>query len=107
MSAATGTIVLFRPQVRSIACVGDGGAVTYGMLGPGSHLCENVGRCHRSNHIFFVLDFFDGLYCQKCYDPDCCRFRSPWLPLPPEAWQREALVDLIQSCEFGDGGGGM
>ena len=43
--------------------------------GPGSHYCENVGRCHRSNHNFFVVNFLEGVFAQKCYDPDCSHFR--------------------------------
>ena len=51
--------------------------------GPGSHYCENIGRCHASNHVFFVISLSEGQYAQKCYDPDCAHFRSAWMPLPP------------------------
>ena len=61
----------FPLQVRSVAYCGDGGTVTYGMIGPGSHFCTHIGRMHRSNHIYLLLDFATGGYCQKCYDPDC------------------------------------
>lgn len=54
------------------------------MIGPGSHYCENMGRPHASNHVFFVADFHRGAYAQKCHDPDCARFRSGWMPLPRE-----------------------
>lgn len=54
-----------------MAYCGDGGTVTYGMIGPGSHFCTHIGRMHRSNHIYLLLDFATGGYCQKCYDPDC------------------------------------
>jgi hypothetical protein len=50
--------------------------------GPGSHYCENKGRCHASNHVFFVVSLRDGQFAQKCYDPDCSHFRSAWMPLP-------------------------
>ena len=52
--------------------------------GPGSHYCENVGRCHASNHAYIVLSLCSGQYAQKCYDPDCAGFRSAWMPLPPD-----------------------
>ena len=50
--------------------------------GPGSHYCENIGRCHASNHVFFVLDLAAGRCAQKCHDPECASFRSAWTPLP-------------------------
>lgn len=43
--------------------------------GPGSHFCENIGRDHQSNCIYFLLDLAAGMYCQKCYDPDCAHYR--------------------------------
>ena len=46
------------------------------VTGPGGHFCENVGRNHRSNYIFFVINFSDGVFCQKCHDPECRDFRS-------------------------------
>ena len=58
--------------------------------GPGSHYCENVGRCHRHNHAFFVLSLREGQFAQKCYDPDCAGFRSAWMPLPPDLVLRTA-----------------
>lgn len=54
-----------------MAYCGEGATVSYGMIGPGSHVCDRVGRAHRSNHVYFLLDFLRGQYCQKCYDPDC------------------------------------
>lgn len=57
---------------------GDGARVSYAMLGPASHWCGHVRRCHRSNHVYLVLDFQDGCWCQKC-------FGEP-LPMAPGAW---------------------
>ncbi|GIL66172.1 hypothetical protein Vafri_19775, partial [Volvox africanus] len=74
-------------QVRSMAYCGEGASVTYGMIGPGSHFCDRIGRRHRSNHVFFLLDFLRGCYCQKCYDPECAGWRSEWNAMPPETWQ--------------------
>ncbi len=71
-------------RARTLAFCGGGARVAYSMIGPGSHYCENIGRPHTSNHVFFVADFLAGSYTQKCHDPDCSRFRSTWMPLPPE-----------------------
>lgn len=65
--------------------------MSYSLLGPGSHACLVAERSHRSNHVFFVLDFASGIYCQKCHDPECAGRRSPWVPLPLPVWQRERL----------------
>ncbi|KAL4429588.1 hypothetical protein ABPG77_008637 [Micractinium sp. CCAP 211/92] len=71
-------------RARTLAFCGAGATVAYSMIGPGSHFCENMGRAHTSNHVFFVADLVKGAYAQKCHDPDCARFRSGWMPLPPE-----------------------
>ncbi|CAL8469241.1 g8782 [Coccomyxa elongata] len=78
--------------VRTIAHCGTDGLVAYSMLGPGSHYCENIGRCHASNHVFFVVSLSEGQYAQKCYDPDCAHFRSAWMPLPPHLLLRPELA---------------
>lgn len=65
-----------------MAYIGEGGTVTYGMIGHGSHWCSNIGRAHKSNHVYFMVDFATGGFCQKCYDPDCagewCQVRLRW-----------------------------
>ncbi|EIE21146.1 hypothetical protein COCSUDRAFT_43486 [Coccomyxa subellipsoidea C-169] len=80
--------------VRTIAHCGTAGLVAYSMLGPGSHWCENIGRCHASNHVFFVVSMSEGQYAQKCYDPDCAHFRSAWMPLPPHLLLSPDSVNL-------------
>ncbi|KAI8465538.1 MAG: hypothetical protein J3K34DRAFT_461346 [Monoraphidium minutum] len=102
--------------VRTVAYCGDDGAVAYSLIGPGSHACLRLERSHRSNHVFFVLDFATGQFCQKCHDPECWGYRSPWMPLPPEVWRRGALAHLVaaraaamveaQQAAAGGGGGG-
>jgi Herpesviridae UL52/UL70 DNA primase len=44
--------------------------------------CGNVGRQHRSNGIFLVVDRTAGAWWQKCYDVECRGYRSPAMPLP-------------------------
>ncbi|GAB4822102.1 hypothetical protein N2152v2_009148 [Parachlorella kessleri] len=62
-------------RARTLAFCGYQGTVAYSMIGPGSHYCENIGRLHQSNHVFFVVNFTIGMFAQKCHDPDCCHFR--------------------------------
>ncbi|KAK8964287.1 hypothetical protein KSP40_PGU003773 [Platanthera guangdongensis] len=44
--------------------------------------CERIGREHKSNHVMYVVDFQRAGYYQKCHDPDCKGYRSPFRPLP-------------------------
>ena len=44
--------------------------------------CENIGRAHKSNHIYWVVDVTNGSYCQRCHDPECRFFSSQKRPLP-------------------------
>ena len=92
--------------MRTIAYCGEGGTVSYSVVGPGGRHCDNVGRTHRSNFVYFVLDFASGLFCHKCHDPECAGFRSPWLPLPQEVWCQEDILPLLQARGGGGGGGG-
>jgi hypothetical protein len=84
-------------HVRSWASL-DGGALLLLNLRDNRY-CGNVGRAHRSNGVFYVVDVQHGAWYQKCYDPDCRQYRSPAAPLPPHLcglWQPPA----------GEGGGG-
>jgi len=47
--------------------------------------CENIGRAHRSNHVFYVVDLRAKLAFQKCYDPG----------------KKQASLDLL-SCLLSD-----
>lgn len=46
--------------------------------------CFNIGRAHKSNHIFLVTDLSQGEVRQHCHDQDCRRsnYRSPPIRLP-------------------------
>ncbi|CAL4133719.1 unnamed protein product, partial [Meganyctiphanes norvegica] len=44
--------------------------------------CHNIGREHKSNGIFFVVNLREAHYYQKCHDTDCFDFRSAAQPLP-------------------------
>ncbi|CAM9893375.1 unnamed protein product, partial [Sphacelaria rigidula] len=47
--------------------------------------CCNIGRAHKSNHIFLVTDLSRGEVRQHCHDQDCRRigYRSQPVRLPP------------------------
>lgn len=59
-----------------------------------NRFCARVGRPHRSNGVFWVVSLAPapagagGGCCwahQRCHDVDCAGFRSPSVPLPPDA----------------------
>ncbi len=49
---------------------GDSGAAFYRTS---SRFCANVGRRHKSNHVYFVVTAGGAAY-QRCHDPDCAGF---------------------------------
>ena len=49
-----------------------------------NRFCENIGRMHRSNHIYFIVDMKHGTFYQKCHDPDCIDFKSEEKMLPED-----------------------
>ncbi|KAK7197287.1 PrimPol-like protein 1 [Novymonas esmeraldas] len=54
----------------------------------GTRYCQNVGREHKSNNVYLVVDTVRRTFVQKCFDPDCASYRSPSRPLddvPPDA----------------------
>lgn len=47
----------------------------------GNRFCRNIGRAHRSNHVYFVADLAACAVHQECHDPACraAGFRCvPW-----------------------------
>ena len=75
----------------------------------GNRYCSNVGRQHRSNHIFFTCQLSLGVLQQGCYDPSCSGYRGPQIILPETclAWARfqdwpqeeEEEEFLLEGCE--------
>ncbi|KAG5469263.1 hypothetical protein LSCM1_02478 [Leishmania martiniquensis] len=43
----------------------------------GTRFCQNVGREHKSNNVYLVVDVERMTFVQKCFDPDCASYRSP------------------------------
>jgi hypothetical protein len=60
-----------KTQVKKIS--DKGSIVTNGRY------CENIGRAHKSNHVFFKVK--DGCLIQKCTDPECEDFEGTPYPL--------------------------
>lgn len=52
-----------------------------------SRFCENVGKCHQRNHIWFAIK--RGTIYQMCLDEDCREFKGRAFKLPPSI-----VVDL-------------
>ena len=67
----------------------------------GNRYCSNVGRQHRSNHVFFTCQLSSGVLQQGCYDQSCSGYRGPQIILPENclAWAR--LQDWPQEGEEG------
>jgi len=63
--------------------------------------CGGVGRPHRSNGVYYVVDLRGGTFRQRCHDPDCRGYRSPAAPLPADVARAAALFHLSL------GGGGV
>ncbi|GAB4817437.1 hypothetical protein N2152v2_004483 [Parachlorella kessleri] len=69
-------------SVRSWALLDGGSLLLFSMRG--NRWCGNIGRQHRSNGVFYVVDLQQGWWCQRCYDPDCRSYRSPLTALPTD-----------------------
>lgn len=50
-------------------------SITYQMQR--NRFCELVGRCHKSNNVFWTVDFGSWTCIQGCHDPDCHGRGSP------------------------------
>ena len=48
----------------------------------GHRFCENVNREHKSNGVYYIIDYRLDAFYQRCYDPDCSGFRGAVMPLP-------------------------
>ncbi|MPC23990.1 DNA-directed primase/polymerase protein-like [Portunus trituberculatus] len=69
--------------------------------------CHNINREHKRNNIMYVVNVKEGMYYQKCHDPDCSDFRSSSWPLPKavlfwQAMNEEEVMDWIHSAEEED-----
>jgi len=61
--------------------------------------CENIGREHKSNGLYYVVDLLSYTMQQRCFDSECKYFRSAPITLP--RWVVE--LDLQPDDEEEDG----
>ena len=62
--------------------------------------CGNVGRMHRSNGVYFILDLLTAQMSQRCWDPSCKYYSSPPIDVP--RW----IVEMdLAAVEDGDADG--
>jgi len=54
--------------------------ICYDVLG--YRYCSNIGREHKSNNVYFIVDVKTLTFYQACYDPDCKGFQSSPKALP-------------------------
>lgn len=66
--------------VRSWVAMDNGSILIYNLSG--YRFCNNIGREHKSNGVFIVVDTHEGIWYQKCYDPECKGYKSPSCPIP-------------------------
>ncbi|XP_076678438.1 DNA-directed primase/polymerase protein [Andrena cerasifolii] len=60
--------------------------------------CENIGRCHKSNNVFWIVDARGKALYQKCHDEDCFGFTSEPKQLPEEiCFQIDEEGDMVLS----------
>lgn len=66
-----------------------------------NNFCFRKGSCHLSNKIYLVVDRNTRAFRQKCYDPDCRHYGSPWFPIPPWFWETsDDEDDLLTNLEL-------
>lgn len=64
----------------------------------GNRYCENIGRCHKSNNIYWIVDLNKKEMYQKCHDEDCLNFLSAPKSLPEEViFQLDVEGDILVS----------
>jgi len=73
--------------IRSWISLDDGSVLLYNLSG--YRYCDNIGREHKSNGVFFVVDLKQAAWYQKCYDPDCRNYKSPACPIPPDVLEQK------------------
>jgi hypothetical protein len=57
--------------------------------------CENIGRSHKSNGIYYEINLMNHEFVQCCWDPDCRGFKSSPVVLPEKVFPRVALISEI------------
>jgi DNA-directed primase/polymerase protein len=71
--------------IRSWVSMDNESIIVYNLSG--YRYCNNIGREHKSNGVFIVVDLHEGIWYQKCYDPDCKGYRSSTLPVNADIYR--------------------
>ena len=58
----------------------------------GGRFCGAIGRPHKSNGVYYVVDLAAGAYHQRCHDPECVGWRGEWERLPGDVVRSAAAV---------------
>ncbi len=98
-SSKTSSLVapLDHTQTEIVSSVPPNERITLTYQATNCHWCENVGRAHKSNHIYWVVDIGHGTYCQRCHDPECRHFSSAPRSLPQDCVvSKEPVGDVRQ-----------
>ncbi|XP_047332072.1 DNA-directed primase/polymerase protein [Impatiens glandulifera] len=77
--ASTGNI---PGKIYSWYWISEYGLMVYSMSR--NRFCERIGREHKSNNVLYILGLRSGVYYQKCHDPDCQGYRSPFRIIPSD-----------------------
>ncbi|XP_015524397.1 DNA-directed primase/polymerase protein [Neodiprion pinetum] len=60
--------------------------------------CANIGRPHKSNGVYWVVDLNNKVAFQKCYDHDCAGFKSAPRELPEKiCFEMDKETDILLS----------
>lgn len=60
----------------------------------GHRFCGNIGRPHRSNGVYFLLDLAARTCVQRCWDPQCRYYSSPPTAVPH--WVAELDLEAVE-----------
>ncbi|CAH0375091.1 unnamed protein product [Pelagomonas calceolata] len=63
-----------------------------------NRFCERIGRPHKSNNIFFVVDLNQAVFRQRCFDEGCRGFVGAPHALSPEAAEEVFDVLATEAC---------
>ena len=63
-----------------------------------NRFCERIGRPHKSNNIFFVVELNQAVFRQRCFDEGCRGFVGVPHALPPEAAEEVFDVLATEAC---------
>ena len=62
--------------------------------------CARIGRSHKSNGVFYLVDYKEACAWQKCHDPECRGYKSVPEGLPPDACaERRILARFLPEAE--------